>query len=1490
MNVPSFSSFTAHVNDHETQDVPVIRNRSEKQHKGALVRIRSIGSNPYGRLTNSTVGDVTFKPKDNEQRLLECEINVMELTGEIRQLKKELEIISPDEGHTATSSTMDTASPTDTLRSAATPGQGIASSNLMDKPASGRSGSSATPAELSSAEAGPARLTTTPSLLTSSDQQLATTLTGKPASAAVCLSSVLPISSSSAVAESVSSPAPTVTSSTYNSSRTGYGATPSDTTEKSNLATVSQTAVTPTETLKKLSASVAGSAASMVLPATLSASASIFPKVLTNATAIANTTTTAAKTLKDTVQLPVTETATGDNATSPLTLAPVSGKSSSINRPDTTTKPAIHTESSVITAPADKGKTRHWSYLEAPRQQSTTASAEEMSPDISSLARKLSAGADYSRGWLNQMLTEVTQRTLQDMRQSPTSDPKLRSALQRLGLGNAFEGFNMAIFRAFSQTWQYAMTQMNSQLLTQITPELLHYNDAIQTTNAVVSDTLCSAFHVMYQSVTDQRLKLLLGAGFMDESKLTRDELLRLKACIDNNGQESFHPANLLGVLGGATGGKKNSLLEDFLIDLIQFLEGHRKEQQSPLSLPSAPGSAQEQRFVQTMPETAEEGLEGAVTAGFLTVEDQRLFQKILNEDKDLFIDNVRQLHLRTVGNVVGGVPLDDTSPNPLFRPSIFLDIVKNPGKYHNTLGTADQSLTRADTTSQSSAPLPLMVVPLTPQGKRITGQFHVNVKKITSRALNSIQRLSQNHSVLADLEQRVLIGDTLNKLNRQLGRRLIDSFEKIHKPSTAGSAESLTQENNAADEQLIAIFQTMYATVVSERLRLFLAAGYLGEGKLSRDKVLLLKSGACNEEGKPVFTPLIKAINNNLITRRERNRFDLFLLQLSHQSSDSDKLKILSEGYRKVKGNGKLLVPRYDSAESQRRLNTILKSEKGLFIDQVKGLQLHDNQHFNAEIPLDEEGKRLLFLGSDPLDVIRYPDAYRLQINRHKDPVHDAEPTQETEPRRMRREACSPPAASSAARPRGILDSVVFGVLGGLFASANGQTIIPPALSSPADERQDSVTIRPLNRSAQLDSTGNLALATLLAAKFDDRQVTFNRVGVSTFGDQDLLATSPGMRLLNDSNLISTRLQMEVTAFVNHLDGGEPIVASWDLDDLVNMAILKVIPETTARVTETFLYEVLKSPHIGLARARLVSSSDNGLTETPHRTIVRQAFQLVQRQAGESWRTTFSGPLAIRDIVDTLDARLAVGDSIFPATQSLDPVMTILSRGRYDQGEKLFMQLSLVRQFNRVVALANEPDYLGLDYSAEPLEQLRTDMLDGGKNGHKIPRWQSLQFSQRAWQLFSHLYDSKFAAPAEAINRIKMATMLRRRSLIDANVVHQLSQLFIRLLPRRSSASDYVMVRQVHPAQQAYSQTLVQLHQFDPVQITEMISSYEALKSYTAEHFAEVFGDSISEPELREELTDQPCGANQPGEVTGWSPVGTMEKCGQTGAGGGVR
>ena len=1125
-----------------------------------------------------------------------------------------------------------------------------------------------------------------------------------------------------------------------------------------------------------------------------------------------------------------------------------------------------------------------------------------MFPGITALAQQVITGANYFRGSLNQTLTEVTQRTLTELRQVSSSDPKLRSTLQRLGLGRTLEGLNSAMFRTFSLAWRYAMTQMTSQLMTQSTPGLAWYDGAFQASKAVVSDILGSAFQAMYQSLIDHRLELMLGAGLMNKSKLTRTELLRLKACTDNEGLESFYPANLLGLLGEVTDEKSNSLFEDFLIDLTQFLKGHRQGEQSLLSLPPVAGQEQ---FMQTIPETTEEPLAEEITAGLLTTKDKQLFLKILNDDKALFIDDVRQLHLRTVGNVVGGVPLDDTTSNPLFKPSAFLDILKNPGKYQSILGTADRSLTRADTALQDPFPLPLEVVSLTPQGKQITSRFDVTAKKITGQTLGRIQRLLPDHSELAHLEQRVLIGDTLNKLNRQLGKQLINSFEQFRQPATGERAESSTQENSAGDEQLIAIFQTMYATLVRERQQLFLAAGYFGQGKLSRDEVLQLRSGAYNQEGKPVFTPvhLIKAINNNLSTRREHDRFDLFLLKLSHLPVGSGKSKILREGYQKIKDEKPVLVSGYDRTASLQRMNTILDREKGLFIDQVKGLQLRDNEHFGADIPLDEERKRLLFQGGGLLDVVRYPDAYRLRISQKEDPVADAESARETEPRRMRREAGLPPVTSSAARPRGVLESVLFGTLGGLFASA--RTTARPALSGSADEHQDQGTVRPLNHSIPLDSKGNLVLAALFAAKFNDRQLTSKRTGAATLGNQDMLAKSPGFQLVSDSLLISDRLQMEVTAFIRHLDDNDAIDVSWDLGDLVNMSILKATPKTSTRVTETFLCEVLRSPHIGLAherpeniftadgrvrgrpgdendlaiffnpetgktaaggpamglakamlqalaRARLAKYPGYALPRAMHRTIVRQTDALTQQQASGYWQTAMAKSVTIPDIVDTLDARLADGGSIFPEAQSLDPVTNIMSRGRYDQGEKLFMQLSAVQQFDRVAALAGETDYLGLDYSAEPLEQLRAQMLARERHGHKVPRWQLLQFSQQAWQLFANLYDSKFAAPAEAINRIKMATMLNR-GLIGADEARQLGQLILKLLPRRTSASDYVALKQAD--RQADALTPVQLHQFDPEQIAGMISSYEALRSYTGEHFAEVFGDSIGTPELREEL-----------------------------------
>ena len=142
MDVPLFGSVPADMNNHNAQDAPATRSRRNKRSQKKLIDIHSVKPNPYSRQTNNTDRGSTFKSKysGNEQRLLECRIEVIKLSREIMQLKKELQGFSPDEASTTIPVS----------------GQGITSSDPMDKSTSARFGSSVMPAELSSSQAGSA--------------------------------------------------------------------------------------------------------------------------------------------------------------------------------------------------------------------------------------------------------------------------------------------------------------------------------------------------------------------------------------------------------------------------------------------------------------------------------------------------------------------------------------------------------------------------------------------------------------------------------------------------------------------------------------------------------------------------------------------------------------------------------------------------------------------------------------------------------------------------------------------------------------------------------------------------------------------------------------------------------------------------------------------------------------------------------------------------------------------------------------------------------------------------------------------------------------------------------------------------------------------------------------------------------------------------------------------------------------------------------------
>ena len=181
--------------------------------------------------------------------------------------------------------------------------------------------------------------------------------------------------------------------------------------------------------------------------------------------------------------------------------------------------------------------------------------------------------------------------------------------------------------------------------------------------------------------------------------------------------------------------------------------------------------------------------------------------------------------------------------------------------------------------------------------------------------------------------------------------------------------------------------------------------------------------------------------------------------------------------------------------------------------------------------------------------------------------------------------------------------------------------------------------------------------------------------------------------------------------------------------------------------------------------------SADNNLPDSLHRQIIRQAVQLQNRQkqnsATQSEKLSDNGNNndAIPDMIEMLDQRLMPEPVLQPEKSLHNPLINALTMGQYEASRKLFMQQSLQHQLEMVDELAELPDYLGVDYSTEPLTQLKSDLQKATSSlttdNDEITDLQSFALSQRAWQLLNNLYDAKIAVPKEAMNRVKIQAMI---------------------------------------------------------------------------------------------------------------------------------
>ncbi len=465
------------------------------------------------------------------------------------------------------------------------------------------------------------------------------------------------------------------------------------------------------------------------------------------------------------------------------------------------------------------------------------------------------------------------------------------------------------------------------------------------------------------------------------------------------------------------------------------------------------------------------------------------------------------------------------------------------------------------------------------------------------------------------------------------------------------------------------------------------------------------------------------------------------------------------------------------------------------------------------------------------------------------------------------------------------------------------------------ADDRVAS-RVRPVAHSVN----DSLALAGLLVSRATDRPIRPDQTTLA-HGEMPRTDTAaqpfdclPGMQLLTGSMRVARQLRSEVSAFLQQLNQQKiQPDAGWQADDLLNMAIAVVSNESQpTNCTEEFLHEVLFSPRLGIEheRAANIFDSDGRVRGTDGGAIFFGTEQTKPSQSGPARdlgqcmlsamadrqleqlttapQSANSGPLlsaALRDaIVDRasqfqelqrkgMSAQHSRGvfsqlpnwlsassgnDSsrreqllqrleqrLTPVTSSGvvragDTCLSQLEAGDYGSARASFFALSDQQQQQAIQSLTTMPDCFGLE-----------------------PRWDdpAPRDSQSAWQRFTALYDSKMGVQEEAMNRLKLMSMVSAGKVTrQYDEAQQLVAHIVDLLPTRDNASQRSCQEAAECTQpeECAQPPVFQQHQYDQGTITDMLSAYKTIKAEVAEQLPQYFINHTLDSDLQEEIITQ--------------------------------
>lgn len=226
--------------------------------------------------------------------------------------------------------------------------------------------------------------------------------------------------------------------------------------------------------------------------------------------------------------------------------------------------------------------------------------------------------------------------------------------------------------------------------------------------------------------------------------------------------------------------------------------------------------------------------------------------------------------------------------------------------------------------------------------------QFSKHIATITKHSLNDIHQLIGGDPRDNSLRKRTILGDALNAFNREITKAFFNTWCYTKDPSDKDPKALPPFVSNI----MVTVMNDLYKTLSTQRLQLFIAAGYLDKDQLDPDELVRFEP-IIDDKGQEIFCPdnLHNVLRHHSRTAKS-GQLNNFLSDYAQSlATEPTTLPHCLDTPSEPPAKAAECTPVVDKL----LLLSLFHLEKERFIADVQRLYLHNADHFADQAPPHE-------------------------------------------------------------------------------------------------------------------------------------------------------------------------------------------------------------------------------------------------------------------------------------------------------------------------------------------------------------------------------------------------------------------------------------------------------------------------------------------------------------------------------------------------------